>query len=1255
VSLAGILTEICEGKNNLNLNMTDVLKLGKRIFTIGVVVTTIMWSLGVVSLASTVANAASCPTLSAGNMIKVTGKAAIYAVNNASKVLYFPSGDEFKSWNVNNTYGGYISVTQECFDSLSVPSTYPGGVNYRPGSYVVKRPSSDQLYVVEPGNTLAKISVTDAKALYGATYKVMTVADPFWPHYVNRGADIAGLAHEGMLVSKDSKTWYVAAGNVLREVTATGMTANRFKTAFVHAVPAAYLAGFTTGAVLDSLDSTISNRTQDGAIAPGTGGNLTVALAADNPAAANIADGSAYNAVLKLALSAGSATKVTGITLTKTGLIANTNITGVSIWDAEGNRHGDVMTSFTSDNKVTVGFAGNPILVSSGAPESLIVRLNISAAANSGLVGMKVAAATDITSDGTVGGSFPITGNQMSIIDGNASLAIVSSTNVAVGGITNGSEATIALANISVGDVGKEIAKFKFTESSGNEDVVISRLTFYFEGSLQDKDLTNLSLVAPDGSVLGTATTLADRYVTINFTNPYTLPKSTNRTLTLKADVVDGSTHYFRVHLQNDYDMLLKGSTTGFYILPDGFADQYETNGWFEIKSGSLTVNKNVASPAGNISSGASGVVLATFDIKAVGENMEIRKMGLGVVTTTASTHKLTGNISVQDSSGNTYLTVAASDVNLYYPTQGKQYNMSSYLTINSGSTKTLQVVGNIDSLASGDTYKIAVGDFYAKRLSTLDFKDNLPTVVPTSTAANQLAVSATALTCYKDTAMGNVTRASGSNTVLGQYICTAGTSEDIALSSMTFAFGDTGSAANTFQNVALYDGTTQLGSTLSTVASTSNGYTFSLTVPKGTTKTLQLQGLIISGASGVVSSSISAYNYTGKSSNNSTSYTTPLIVGQNVTVGNGTLGIAAASDASTISKIYGPSQTGVQLGKWKLSAASDSVTLNKLSFTLRLPDGAPIIDYTTSGLFGLLTLYDSTGAALATGNYVAGNVVFTGLTLEIPMDSYKVITLKGNTNGSGVINKDQPVDFVIKSNSNTDMEARSGAGSLLAAADIGLTTAGSNSAMERFATSSAYIFHDAYPTITATSLGSALALDTKAQILKFTVTNSGARDLRVGSTTISVSVSGLAGAGTSSGTIRDFRLYEDNGSGGLGTYLAVNDTVVNSSTANPSTVTFDGAQAATTGSMSNITIGPGAAITFIVTADTSNMGTSKTSGTSVTLSAKIAGSTGWSGSAWNTGNLFYYYTPVGGSENTVPYSASDSYEVSGSTMTRAF
>ncbi|MBI2037517.1 MAG: hypothetical protein HYT15_01100 [Candidatus Magasanikbacteria bacterium] len=203
----------------------------------------------------------SCPVLNVGDMVKVINKPAIYVVNRLSKIMYFPSGDEFKSWNQNESYGGYKTIDQACFDSLPAPTAYPGGINFRPGSYVIKKDTSSQLYAVLPNNTIAKISSAEATALYGANYKVMIVKSVFWPNYVTMVADISTKAHAGMLVKKDNKTWYVDGAN-LREVTSAGMTANRFKNAFVRTVPSSYLSPFGTGALIDGEVADIANRTQ---------------------------------------------------------------------------------------------------------------------------------------------------------------------------------------------------------------------------------------------------------------------------------------------------------------------------------------------------------------------------------------------------------------------------------------------------------------------------------------------------------------------------------------------------------------------------------------------------------------------------------------------------------------------------------------------------------------------------------------------------------------------------------------------------------------------------------------------------------------------------------------------------------------------------------------------------------------------------------------------------------------------------------
>ncbi|MDO8499047.1 MAG: hypothetical protein Q7S66_00065 [bacterium] len=207
----------------------------------------------------------SCPTLYPADMVRVSGHAAIYTLNNNFEVLFFPTGDEFKSWNADDRYAGYYKlIDQTCFDDLKVPRALPTAVNFRPGSYIIKREYTDQLFVVLPANKLAKITASDAAALYGSNYKVKVIAESFWRQYTGRGADIIGRAHEGMLIRQDGKVWRVGPGTILREITDRGLNDNRFKEIFVHTVPSAYLQGYTYSAesIINALDSTISNRAQ---------------------------------------------------------------------------------------------------------------------------------------------------------------------------------------------------------------------------------------------------------------------------------------------------------------------------------------------------------------------------------------------------------------------------------------------------------------------------------------------------------------------------------------------------------------------------------------------------------------------------------------------------------------------------------------------------------------------------------------------------------------------------------------------------------------------------------------------------------------------------------------------------------------------------------------------------------------------------------------------------------------------------------
>jgi len=223
-------------------------------------------------------DAPKCPVLVPGDMFKVANFTMKYIVSQEGKAMYFPfpfstpSDDDgvFHSWRDSDL--GLTTVSQDCFDWMAVSNHYPAGVNLRSGSFIVKRPLSDQLYAVLPNNTLAKIPTEIAAALYAPAYSdgvndsPVVIPDYLWPNFVNRGPDVIDAhVHPGMIfiISGDTAIYYAPDGTV-REVTDTGFTANHFQRRFVRQVALSATQGMSFGEPIDGLVPSIADPTQGG-------------------------------------------------------------------------------------------------------------------------------------------------------------------------------------------------------------------------------------------------------------------------------------------------------------------------------------------------------------------------------------------------------------------------------------------------------------------------------------------------------------------------------------------------------------------------------------------------------------------------------------------------------------------------------------------------------------------------------------------------------------------------------------------------------------------------------------------------------------------------------------------------------------------------------------------------------------------------------------------------------------------------------
>lgn len=1070
-------------------------------------------------------------------------------------------------------------------------------------------------------------------------------------------------------------------------------------------------------------------------------GDVTVALSPANPPATTLGSSTAYNTVLAIDVTAGSAdVAVKGLKVVKSGLAANGSVTGLTIW-ANNVRLGPVVTTLGTDGSAIVGFANTPLIVKAGATQTVYVKANLKSDA-SGTVQFRVDSVDSTAA--TTNGVSTLVGNTMQVV--TATVPSYSITAQSVGGQATG----LTQGNVSVGDLQKEVGKFKFTNNSASEDLKIENVVVYVPGTITETtDLANWTLSDPSGNVIATAVKSVDRYVTFLLSTPFTVAQGTNKILTVKVDVTGGSGREFRTSIQNDYDVLVKAATNNVYVLPASFTEQSDTStGYFKMRSGTTSISKSTSSPSGNIAQGGTDILLGSFNVTAAGEDFEVRKVSFDVVNsayTVPRGNHLTGNIKVTVGSGSavsTLLSIASTETGLGDATAATiTKDLSTYYTIKAGTTVTLNLVGSVSSSSdSTDKYTAYVYDLYGKRLSTNDFANGVGgnSVSTSPVTANQLSVSTAALIVAKNTSVGSKNVAPGATSVvIGSYTLSAGSAEDINVSTITVDLAD----ATAITNLKLTDGSNTLGTVISTPSTTGNSFSVSpFKITKNGSKTINVvadlktnyavgniqTGLKVS-ATGVDSSSDASdttngaitvaavaaaqtFTITGPASGagnvtaviggttvtaavantdtataiatalknainadtvvnkkvvatsslgvvtvtalvkgaaansiTTTAATTAagvantagaatLAAGANATGGAQVMTFAAGSmtvtkdSGSANSKILTPSSTHVELAKFKFAAANEPLTLNKLRFDVSA----------NAANFGEFKLVKG-GVTLGTANLNGTKVVFSGLNEVVAADSNVVLSVMAVINDSGVMNPGT-VAHISFSDAVSDTEVRGSAGLLASGTDI----TGNGVA------SSDFLFHNSKPLITvATDTPSGTLTPSADQVVaKYTITNQGTRDLRIGQIKFTLNASGLDGVATT--RITSYKLY--NGATQLGaTDTAAAAVILGTETSGTPTFTALG---------TTLVVSAGSSVTLTLKADTSAIRTGLSSTSQARITTKIDGLNGFaSGNAvnetdWNDGDVQYYYTPVAGSENGTAYVASDEYPVTASTLT---
>lgn len=1040
-----------------------------------------------------------------GDLIKMNGLSSVYYLKGGKRFV-FPNQSTYASWYSDNNGGpdwsGIKTVAQSELES------YPlgGNVTVRPGTKLIKITTNPTVYAVEPNGTLRSIvSEANAIELWGANWakNVIDVADSFFTNYTQGTPLTAGVYPAGTVVNptNSSDLYYWDGANYRKFSNESAFLANGFN--FTHVVTTSKSV-VANGSPIASAEAALMNTAggaTTGTVTPG-GSGLTVALASNTPVAANVPLGAVQVPFTSFNVTAANdgAVLVRSVTVTRGGLGAAANFDGVYLYDGM-TRLTTARTVNSTSNQAT--FTGLNYTVPAGQTRTLTVKADMdTTTVNNNYFAIN--AASDIDASGAaVSGTFPMMGNTM--------VGVAQS----VGTITIEKSGSNPLTSPKAGETGAKVAEFKLT--MGTEDGAFSALTLYQVGNIANDKLTNFTLKQA-GVTLASATGMTGSNVVFNLATPFSLEKNNSKVFEVYADVnsTARSADTIRFYLDNNADLYAKGKTYGYGLA----VDRDNTNGydnvtadgtdasWTTIEAGQITISQKGPAVT-DYAVQQQDVELLRFDM-ASQINAEVRSTGITLTaggTDADEDTTDTGGLVTNGTSVN-YTDIKIVDVATGAIVAGPQdlsglaagnddaqtLTYTDIWNLEAGKTRTLKVTADVANFTpdSAETIKATLSAFGSSAIKNLDTNLFVTDVVPSGTiigAAHNVKAGSLTSTLAATPSLQTYINGTSGVAMLGLNLA-AGTGKDTKITSVMVTVTGADSCAteaNCISSAMLYDGDTLL-STKNISGTTITFSGLNTTITKGTTKTLTVKANLLklsavggsttlSFAVAAAATDISAQDSEG----NTITPTAATVTGPAhiISSGGSITGTLAADDSETESQVILAGASNVVLAKFRLTAATEALRLNKIRIvlpdntaeeisTLALYDGA-------TKLTSDVAVTDGTGADYADFNSFVADFI-------VPKDASKTLTVKAST-GLTSNGASSGTSIYATLDYDTNFEARGINGS-----DTVVTSVGSANIDGR-----TMVFRKAKLTFTENALTTtAIANGSENEVYKFSVTADG-------------------------------------------------------------------------------------------------------------------------------------------------------------------
>jgi len=945
----------------------------------------------------------------AGDLVKVDGSSAVYYIDADNIKHVFPNEPTYKSW-----YRDFSSVQTITATELS-GFARGGNVTVRPGTKLITSPDEVTVYAVEPGGVLRSI-VSEANAidLYGANWarRVIDVVPSFMVNYTTGSALTVGEYPVGTLVQMtgDTDVYYYDGTNYRMFEDESALLDNRFSLDDVVTTDMTITAGGTeiSGAEADLIN------TAGGALGDViTSSGLSVALSASTPASGSIISDSTANEYpqalipftkVNFTAAADGDVKVTELQFTRTGISADGDLGNLYLYD--GNTRVAEYSSF-SDKVVTFRNTSGLFTVGAGATKSITLKGDLargSTSVTSGkTIGFNLVSTDSVSANAaSVSGSFPITGNLMStavVTDlGHLYFAGTSGANGSIPGSVKADQANVEFWSVNV--------------TADAQDMQIDYLKFTMVGTIDTDDIGSVKLELA-GEQVGDAVSMgSDNTLVYDLSSdPIVIAAGQTKALSLRGDMLGGSGRSFEFTIQKSSDVSLYDTEYGVYVTPNvtGVTTAFgvvQATSNISVDSGTITVGVATDSPTGNIPDAATNVTLAKFSFTATGEDVKVES--LVASSTCTGLNEVLANVKVlldgsQVGSTDTSLTCNGG-------TDTASFTFGNTFVVPAGTTKYLTLVADTTgaNIDSGDTVIAAlqVGSGNAVGQTTLTSLSTTAQTGRTLTVASGLA------TATENTSFGDRSATQPSGTVsasgvqIASFVIKAGAGEGIKVTQIKLADDSTTELGDNFQNLKLMHDGTQIGSTIGSLNTTAGTYTFTpataIQIAAGQQYQVDVYADILSSVadSATVLSPVVAFDEataTGLVTGATASATTNADLQNAYISAQGNLTITLDNDTALAQQVLMGS-TGLELAKFKLAAdAAEDISISKIVISDFLTAAA------TGTIKNLKLFVDGAQVGQTinlTNDYATSSYgVFDGISLTIPKNNNKILTVKGDVN----------------------------------------------------------------------------------------------------------------------------------------------------------------------------------------------------------------------------------------------------------------